>query len=157
MQVRAPMQLRAKVQLHPTVGPAAVAGRRLRALARGAQIGAILLATLAAASQLNSQQPGDPANPVPVGNGDRSPDSKSPPAVEQQPMKPPLEGAAAERKREINDDSAKLLQLASDLKAEVDKTTKDTLSVSVVRKADEIERLAHNVREKMKLTTSAAN
>lgn len=60
--------------------------------------------------------------------------------------------ANTERKKQITDDSAKLLQLATDLKAEVDKTTKDTLSLAVIRKADEIERLAHNVKEKMKLT-----
>jgi hypothetical protein len=38
--------------------------------------------------------------------------------------------------------------LANSLKAEIDKTTKDTLSVTVVRKADEIEHLAHKMRSK---------
>jgi hypothetical protein len=37
------------------------------------------------------------------------------------------------------------------LKAEVDKTNKDMLSLNVIRKADEIEKLAHNVKEKMRL------
>lgn len=60
--------------------------------------------------------------------------------------------ANAERKKQIADDSAKLLKLATDLKAEVEKTNKDTLSLNVVRKADEIERLAHSVKEKMKLS-----
>jgi hypothetical protein len=60
--------------------------------------------------------------------------------------------ANAERKKQIAEDSAMLLKLATDLKAEVDKTGKDTLSLNVIRKADEIERLAHNVKEKMKLT-----
>lgn len=45
-----------------------------------------------------------------------------------------------------------LLKLASELKAEIDKTPRDTLSLSVVRKAEEIEHLAHNVQVKMKLT-----
>ena len=68
------------------------------------------------------------------------------------------ENAAAniERKKQIADDSAKLLKLASDLKAEVDKTNKDTLSLDVIRKADEIERLAHSVKEKMKLSAGAS-
>jgi hypothetical protein len=57
----------------------------------------------------------------------------------------------AERKKQIADESARLLKLATDLKAEVDKTTKDTLSITVVRKADEIEKLAHSVKETMKL------
>jgi len=56
-----------------------------------------------------------------------------------------------ERSKQIANDSARLLKLATDLKAEVDKTTKDELSISVIRKADEIEKLAHSVREKMKL------
>jgi hypothetical protein len=64
--------------------------------------------------------------------------------------------ANAERKKQIADDSAKLLKLATDLKAEVDKTNKDTLSLNVIRKADEIERLAHNVKEKMKLTVGGS-
>jgi hypothetical protein len=46
--------------------------------------------------------------------------------------------------------------MAAELKAEVDKTTKDTLSLNVIRKADEIERLAHNVKEKMKLTVGGS-
>lgn len=43
-------------------------------------------------------------------------------------------------------EAADLLKMASALKTEVDKTTKDTLSVTVVRKAGEIEQLAHKVR-----------
>jgi uncharacterized membrane protein len=70
----------------------------------------------------------------------------------QQAKKQNFEAANAERKKQISLDSAKLLKLATDLKAEVDKTTKDTLSLTVIRKADEIERLARNVKEKMKLT-----
>jgi hypothetical protein len=62
------------------------------------------------------------------------------------------EAANAERKRQIAEDSARLLKLANDLKAEVDKTNKDTLSLIVIHKAEEIERLAHSVKEKMKLT-----
>jgi hypothetical protein len=63
-----------------------------------------------------------------------------------------FEAANAERKKQIANDSAKLLKLATDLKTEVDKTSKDTLSLNVIRKADEIEKLAHDVKEKMKLT-----
>jgi hypothetical protein len=63
-----------------------------------------------------------------------------------------FEAANAERKKQIGDESAKLLKLATDLKTEVDKTSKDTLSLGVIRKADEIEKLAHDLKEKMKLT-----
>ena len=71
---------------------------------------------------------------------------------DQQAAQKSFAAANAERKKQIADDSAKLLKLATALKAEVDKTTKDTLSLSVIRKADEIEKLAHSVKEKMKLT-----
>jgi len=70
----------------------------------------------------------------------------------QQTQQQSFEAANAERKKQIADDTEKLLKLATDLKAEVDKTTKDTLSLNVIRKADEIERLAHNVKGKMTLT-----
>ena len=55
-----------------------------------------------------------------------------------------------ERQKQLVDDTAKLLCLANELKTEVDKSSKDTLSLDVVRKADEIEKLAHSVKEKMK-------
>ena len=70
----------------------------------------------------------------------------------QQKQKDSFEAANAERKKQIADDSERLLKLATDLKTEVDKTSKDTLSISVIRKADAIEKLAHDVKEKMKLT-----
>jgi len=44
--------------------------------------------------------------------------------------------------------SANLLKLAYNLKSEVDKTTKDTLSVTVVRQAAEIEQMARKMRTK---------
>jgi len=65
------------------------------------------------------------------------------------------DAANAQHKKQIADDAATLLKLATDLKAEVDKTDKDTLSVNVIRKADEIEKLARAVREKTKLTVTA--
>ena len=69
----------------------------------------------------------------------------------QKDQKQSFEAANAERKKQIADDSEKLLKLATDLKTEVDKTNKDTLSIGVIRKADAIEKLAHDVEEKMKL------
>jgi hypothetical protein len=73
---------------------------------------------------------------------------KVPPPNDSKPQK----GAAGEsdRKKQITDESAQLLNMALALKAEVDKTTKDTLSLNVIKKADEIEKLAKSVKEKMK-------
>jgi len=55
-----------------------------------------------------------------------------------------------ERQRKIVEDTAKLLSLATELKGDVDKSDKNTLSLDVIKKADEIEKLAHSVKEKMK-------
>lgn len=55
-----------------------------------------------------------------------------------------------DRQKRLVADTEKLLVLATDLKAQVDKSTKDTLSVDVIKKADEIEKLAHSVKERMK-------
>jgi hypothetical protein len=56
----------------------------------------------------------------------------------------------ADRQKRLVADTDKLLALATDLKQQVDKSTKDTLSVDVIKKADEIEKLAHSVKERMK-------
>jgi hypothetical protein len=118
-----------------------------------------VMATLTGTSQ-NSLTPGgalrlDKADlPTPI---NQAPDANAQmEKQDQQAAKQQSFAAAnAERKRQIAEDSAKLLKLATDLKGEVDKTTKDTLSLNVIRKADEIEKLAHSVKEKMKLTAAA--
>ena len=66
-----------------------------------------------------------------------------------------FEAANTERKRQLMEDTAMLLKLAAELKAEVDKTPSDMLSLSLVRKADDLARLAHIVQTKMKLTVGA--
>ena len=75
---------------------------------------------------------------------------------DQQTPNPAPNDARSEREKQIAEDNAKLLRLATDLKAEVDKTSIDTLSLSVIRKADEIEKLAHSVRERMKQSVGPA-
>jgi hypothetical protein len=87
----------------------------------------------------------------------RVPDSNQANDINKQAdQKQSFEAANAQRKKEINAETAKLLKLATELKADVDKTDKDTLSVGVIRKADAIEKLAHSVKEKMQLTVGAS-
>jgi hypothetical protein len=69
---------------------------------------------------------------------------------------PSVNDTRAERERQIAEDNAKLLKLATELKSEIDKTTLDTLSLSVIHKASEIEKLAHSLKEKMKQTVGPA-
>jgi hypothetical protein len=55
-----------------------------------------------------------------------------------------------DRVRRIKRDTEKLLELATELKQYVDKTNENVLSVDVIRKAEEVEKLAKTIREKMK-------
>jgi len=58
--------------------------------------------------------------------------------------------ANQQRQAELKRDSDKLLQLATELKTYVDRTNENLLSLEVVTKAEQIEKLAHSVREKMR-------
>lgn len=70
--------------------------------------------------------------------------------AEQQNGQQNLDAPEAERRKQIADESTQLVALATALKTEVAKTNRDMLSVAVIRKADEIEKLAHNVKDKRK-------
>jgi hypothetical protein len=61
-----------------------------------------------------------------------------------------MKEANKKRQQDIRDETDKLFQLATELKAAVDKTNENMLSLDVVRKADEVEKLAHKVKDKMK-------
>ena len=58
--------------------------------------------------------------------------------------------ANEERHAALKTDAEKLLKLSVELKAYVDKSNEHVLSVDVIKKAEEIEKLAHSVKEKMK-------
>ena len=55
-----------------------------------------------------------------------------------------------QRQSELEHDSDALLQMANELKQYVNKTNENVLSLEVIRKAEQIEKLAKNVKEKMK-------
>jgi hypothetical protein len=55
-----------------------------------------------------------------------------------------------DRQKQIKRDAEKLLQLATELKGYVDKSNENVLSMDVVKKADEIEKYARSVKDKMK-------
>lgn len=78
----------------------------------------------------------------------RQKDTDSPWVVEQKRELEKKRNVA--RQQDIKKDTDKLLELATELKQYVDKTNEDILSMDVIKKADEIEKLAHSVREKMK-------
>jgi len=60
-----------------------------------------------------------------------------------------FEAANAARKKQVSEQTTKLLKLATDLKEEVDKTNKNTLSINTIQKAKTIKKLAHNIKSKL--------
>jgi hypothetical protein len=115
-------------------------------------IGVVLLITTLPGTLSGGQrtQPIDPMAPqVPTtpphtGVPDFGPPA-SPKMEEQQ-----ARARSTERQKKLVADTDKLLALATELKTDVDKTNKDILSMDVIKKADEIEKLAHSVKERMK-------
>jgi hypothetical protein len=64
--------------------------------------------------------------------------------VEQQKMR------IADRQKQLVADTDKLLSLTEALKEQVNESDKNILSLDMIKKADEIEKLAHSVKERMK-------
>ena len=58
--------------------------------------------------------------------------------------------ANKERWEQLKRDTDNLLKLATELKDWVGKSNENTLSLDVIKKAEQIEKLAHSVKEKMK-------
>lgn len=74
-------------------------------------------------------------------------ESSSDPALEAKRVKAVLE----QNQKDIKKNIERLFQLASELKDEVEKTdATTTLSVAMLRKTEEIEKLSHQIREKAK-------
>lgn len=104
----------------------------------------VLLYTLQVFSAPQSQQPMPPPRIQPGMPSDNTPGL--PPQFEREMHKKANEQRQAELKR----DTDKLLKLSTELKQYVDKTNSNVLSMDVIKKAEEIEKLAHSVRTKMR-------
>ena len=104
-------------------------------------VGAAGLAALGALS-LRAQDPSE-RNPSRTASGEKNPDG----AIDPKRVK----GVLEQNQKDIKKNIEKLFQLASELKEEVEKTdATTTLSLAMVRKTEEIEKLAHQIREKAK-------
>ena len=55
-----------------------------------------------------------------------------------------------DRQTNLQKDTDRLLKLATELKESLDKSNEHTLSLDVIKKAEEIEKLAKSVKEKMR-------
>jgi hypothetical protein len=58
--------------------------------------------------------------------------------------------ANKERQEQLKKDTDSLLKLATELKVYVDQTNENILSLDVIKKAEQIEKLARSVKEKMR-------
>lgn len=109
----------------------------------------ILMAALPSVPAQQSQQvPPLPNIAPPPGSQGEPPDNGTgvPPDMQKAMEKKANEQRQADLKR----DADKLLKLSTELKEYVDKTNENILSVDVIKKADEIEKLAHSVKIKMR-------
>jgi hypothetical protein len=93
---------------------------------------------------------GEPVN----GQNPKFPQDKknTPDAAPENPLAPPPEKRMLEEnEKDIKKKVEKLYELATELKAEVDKTdSSKVLSLNLVRKAEEIEKLARDIKNRSK-------
>jgi glucose/arabinose dehydrogenase len=96
-------------------------------------------------TQQNPAAPANPASaPAQAASASQTPAVPAPPVAQDQAVQNP----ATPQDQHAITESAALLKLATELKAAVDKSSKDTLSLAVIRKADEIERVARGMKDK---------
>jgi hypothetical protein len=92
-------------------------------------------------------QASQPSPPLPGATPQPSP-TEDPWEIQQR--KEMIKKVNLQRQQEIKKDTEKLLQLATELKQSVDKSNENTLSLDVIKKAEQIEKLAKVVKDKMK-------
>jgi|GEM_PF-1443820 len=114
--------------------------------------GGVILAVLVLASAVGT---GAQQLPGTGGSGIQQPGAPPRHDIDPNPLSPDQQAQMdksrnSDRQRRLIADTEKLVVLANQLKVDVGKSTKDTLSVDVIKKADEIERLARSVKERMK-------
>jgi hypothetical protein len=106
--------------------------------------------TLHSASQQRGQIPGSVAANNTLSKAQNNRSSQGQPTVDPS-LPTPAKQALEKNAQEIKTEVARLYELASDLKTEVDKTdTTKVLSTSLTKKAQEIEKLAKDIKSRSK-------
>jgi len=100
--------------------------------------------SLPSSSQSSIQSPSQGPRLTPVDPYDREDENRA--KIEKDIAKK----ANRERQAQLQRDTDNLVKLANELKQYVDKSNENTLSLDVVKKAEEIEKLARSVKDKMK-------
>ena len=116
----------------------------------------VLLATLAVPGFPQRTPIGTPTPPNPIGTSQigtsqigNDPHAETDPAIRSIELRQ-QHARNDERQKRLVADTDKLLALATQLHDDVGKTDKNILSLDVVKRAEEIEKLAHSVKERMK-------
>ena len=90
------------------------------------------------------------AGSVRISGGQMLPGPSQEPVIMQQQRAEQQKMRIAERQKQLVADTDKLLLLTTALKEQVNESNKDILSLDMIKKAEEIEKLAHNVKERIK-------
>ena len=129
--------------------------RKSRALIHSTLLCALL--SLAFAVPVFSQsKPADPTSPDPKPQLTPPAEPNPTPAVDSNPELPSTATPDEIRMAGIEADTKKLYLLSAELRAEVAKTYKESLSLTVLKKAEEIEKLARSLKARMNQETAAA-
>jgi hypothetical protein len=108
-------------------------------------LGAAGSVALLAVSALGQGRPPQQSRPPDVSDPTRNDDS------EVVPGKSPTKAMLEANEKDIKKNIEKLYQLASDLKEQVEKTdSSQILSLAMLKKAEEIEKLAHDIKTRAK-------
>jgi hypothetical protein len=130
--------------------------RKSRALIHSTLLGALLSLAFAVPA-FSQSKPADPASPEP--KPQLSPAAAEPnqtPAVDSNSELPSTATPDDIRMAEIEADTKKLYLLSAELRAEVAKTYRESLSITVLKKAEEIEKLARSLKARMNQEAAAA-
>jgi hypothetical protein len=103
-------------------------------------VGGVLVFFVLSCAPGQSQQRGLPQAAPSIDEGPETKQMKK--AMERQRQK--------QRYEEMKRDSARLLELATELKQHVDQAGENVLSVDVIKRAEEMEKLARRVKENMR-------
>ncbi|HMG85011.1 MAG TPA: hypothetical protein VK574_04680 [Terracidiphilus sp.] len=82
--------------------------------------------------------------------------SSHPTSLDSKPEARPEASAEEVRQAQIEEDTKKLYQLSAELRTEVANTYKESLSLTVLKKAEEVEKLARDLKLLMKQEATAA-
>lgn len=112
---------------------------------------AVCLLALSMAAPVVAQRPGAQQLP-PIPDASQQDDRAREPADRalQDLMHDNARKLNKQRQQDLKRDTDKLLDLATELKKYVDKSNENVLSLDVLKKAEEIEKLARSVKDKMK-------